>query len=86
VKNLCGKTRPQSDPYEIWQSPDGTWTWLVLKKWQADDDKPYARWFCAVYTPMTYGSYDLATKTAKGSCDLGDTYVADIKRYARKVA
>lgn len=73
MKNECAKTRPDNDPYEIWQH--GDWTWYVLKKWQANDDKPYARWFCKVVTPMT-----------GPSGDLGDVYVSDIKSVATKVA
>lgn len=72
MKNLCAKTRPLEDPYEVWVA--GDWTWKVLKKWQADDDKPYARWFCAVKSPFTYGSWEK-----------GDVYVAEIKRNARRV-
>lgn len=74
AKNLCAKTRTAADPYEVWRSFDGAWTWYVLKKWQANDDKPYARWFCKVVTPMT------------GSAgDFGDVYVAEIKRHATRV-
>lgn len=72
AKNLCAKMRPDTNPYEVWQAQD--WTWFVLKKWQADDDKPYARWFCKVVTPMT-----------GESGDLGDVYVADVKRYAKRI-
>jgi hypothetical protein len=71
MKNLCAKTRPKSDPYETWVA--GDWTWQVLKKWQVDDNKPYARWFCNVITPMV----------PEG--EMGDVYVADIKSHARKV-
>ena len=74
AKIPCGKSRPVEKPYEIWQSHDGSWTWKVLKKWQKDDNKPYARWFCAVSSPMTHGGYDL-----------GDVYVTDIKTYARLI-
>lgn len=73
MKNLQAKTRPASDPYDIYQSFDGTWTWNVLKKWQADDDKPFARWFCNVVTPIV----------PEG--ELGDVYVTDIKRHARRI-
>jgi len=73
-KNECAKTRKQSDPYEVWESFDGSWTWLVLKKWQIDDDKPAARWFCAVKSPFTYGSHEL-----------GDVYVHEIKSHARRI-
>lgn len=75
VRNLCAKTRPESDPYEVWQNPDGTWTWKVLKKYQVNDDKPFARWFCAVTSPFTFGS-----------SELGDCYVRDVKAGNRKVA
>lgn len=69
------KERPYERPYEVWKSPDGSWEWRVLKKWQSDDDKPMARWFVAVTSPMTFGNYDL-----------GDEYVANIKRFAVKVS
>jgi hypothetical protein len=73
-KNLCKKTRPKENPYEVWRSFDGTWTWNVLKKNQLDDNKPYAIWFCFVTSPYCpEGEY-------------GDTYVKDIKSQARKVA
>ena len=73
AKNECGKTRPRDNPYERWVSFDGSWTWEVLKKWQADDDKPYARWFCNVITPYVPDG------------EMGDVYVADIKQNAHKV-
>lgn len=71
MKNPCGKTRPVENPYEIYRShllPG--WEWRVLKKYQTPEkekDNPYARWFCAVKSPMTYGSWEY-----------GDTYVRDI--------
>jgi len=70
-KNLCGKTRPKNKPYEVWTN--GSWTWAVLKKWQIDDNKPYARWFCFVTSPYC-------------PCgELGDVYVSEIKEQAYKV-
>lgn len=68
-KNLCAKMRKIDQPYEIWQA--GDWEWRVLKKWQVDDDKPYARWFCAVKSNFTYGEFEY-----------GDVYVAEIKSVA----
>lgn len=76
MKNLCGKTRPTENPYEVWQSLDGSWTWNVLKKYQAPDgesNNPYSRWFCNVVTPMCPDG------------ELGDVYVTEIKRNAVKV-
>jgi hypothetical protein len=70
--NPCAKTRDKDNPYEVWQA--GAWEWRVLKKYQVDDSKPYARWLCAVRSPFTYGGFDV-----------GDCYVQDITRNARKV-
>jgi hypothetical protein len=80
MKNPYAKTRKVENPYEVWQAAD--WFWVVLKKWQVDDNKPYARWFCAVYTPLTYGSFNVETLTPEGSCDMGDAYVSEIKSVA----
>jgi hypothetical protein len=74
MKNECLKERKVDDPYEVWMSRDRTWEWRVLKKCQVDDNKPYARWMCAVKSPFTYGSWEY-----------GDVYVKDIKDNAFKV-
>ena len=74
TKNLCGKTRTKDNPYEVWKSLDGSWTWNVLKKWQVADDKPFARWFCFVTSPFC----------PEG--EFGDTYVSEIKSQAIKVS
>jgi len=71
MKNTMAKTRPVSDPYEIWSMIG--WTWKVLKKWQADDNKPFARWFCHVTSPFC----------PEG--ELGDVYVKDIVSVAKKI-
>lgn len=73
TKNECAKMRPKDNPYEVWQSRDGSWTWNVLKKWQADDNKEYARWFCNVVTPFV----------PEG--EMGDVYVAEIKAHAIRI-
>jgi hypothetical protein len=80
-KNLCNKeikgawrmtdAELREKAYEVWV--DGVWTWYVLKKWQTDDHKPYARWFCLVRTPMSPDG------------DLGDTYASDIMSVATRV-
>lgn len=75
--NECGKTRKVNNPYEIWISADARWEWRVLKKYQSPEkeaDNTYARWFCAVKSPMTYDGYDM-----------GDVYVNDIKANAYKL-
>lgn len=75
-KNECAKTRPLDNPYEIYRM--GDWEWKVLKKYQSPSKEaanPYARWFCGVKSPFTYGEYEL-----------GDCYCTDIKQNAIKVS
>jgi hypothetical protein len=80
MKNLCAKTVKRENAYEVWENvipmfdcPIGSWRWYVLKKWQIDDNKEYARWFCDVVTPICPDG------------ELGDTYVADIKSVAKRI-
>lgn len=76
TKNLCGKTRPKENPYEIWVSFDGTWQWWVLKKYKSpagESKDPYARWFTAVRSPFV------------PDFELGDTYVREIRDNACKL-
>jgi hypothetical protein len=73
LKNECAKTRPATNPYEIWKSFDGSWTWAILKKWQVDDNKEYARWFCFVTSPFC----------PRG--EMGDVYVSEIKSLATRI-
>lgn len=71
AKNLMAKTRPAENPYEVYKASGG-WTWKVLKKWQADDSKPFARWFCLVSSPYVPDG------------ELGDCYAADVLQHAIK--
>ncbi len=75
-KNLCAKTRPKENPYEVWESPDGSWKWFILRKYQKPELEAkniYARWFCFVTSPFVPdGEY-------------GDTYVREIKKEARLI-
>ena len=66
------KTVKRENAHEIWQSLDG-WTWYVLKKWQKNDNKPNARWFCDVVSPFTPDG------------EMGDVYVSEIKSNAHRV-
>jgi hypothetical protein len=73
AKNPEAKTRPVTDPYEYWMSSNGSWVTAVLKKYQVDDNKPYARWFVKSYTfIMPEG-------------EMGDTYVSEVKGNLFKV-
>lgn len=76
VKNAWSKTRKQDNPYYV--AVEGAWEWKILKAYKssgnAAKDK-YARVFCAVTSPHTFGS-----------ADLGDVYVRDIPGYAHMLA
>lgn len=75
TKNLCAKTRPVSNPYEVWQA--GGWTWKILKRYQSPEKEaanPFARVFCHVTSPMCPDG------------ELGDTYLRDIQSVAVKIS
>lgn len=63
----------QNKPLEVWQTLDGSWRWEVYKKNQKNDDKPFATWFCKVYSPFVPNG------------ELGDVYVQEIKEHAMQV-
>lgn len=74
-KNKCAKTRPRTNPYEIWVYLAGPWRWYVLKKYQTPEKErqnPYARWFCLVKSPIVPDG------------ELGDVYVSEIKSVAMR--
>ena len=75
-KNLCGKSRQADDPYEVYQGYNG-FEWRVLKKYQNEENEaknPHARWFCAVKSNFTYGSFEL-----------GDVYVHEIREHGTRL-
>lgn len=80
MKNTQLKTRTVDEPYEIWTGKVNlggdvlNFEWRVLKKWQIDDDKPFARWYCAVKSEATFGSYEY-----------GDVYVNEIKQLGKRI-
>jgi hypothetical protein len=80
MKNTQAKTRTVDNPYEVWTGRVNlggdilNFEWRVLKKWQADDDKEHARWFCAVKSEATYGGFEY-----------GDEYVENIKRLGTRI-
>jgi len=74
MPNNFAKTRDIEKPYATYrvENPNNGmyFEWKVLKAWQtrkSEQSKPYGRWFCAVQSPMTYGSWER-----------GDVYVSDI--------
>jgi len=75
AKNPFGKTRTQDNPYAVYRGGNG-FIWKVLKTYKVkknEDKDRYAAWFVAATSDMMHG----------GSYEMGDTYVADIKRYGR---
>ena len=72
TKNLLGKSRTKDKPYAIWQGfgAFGDTEVRLLKTYQKPDREqknPYARWFVAVRSDHTYGSFDM-----------GDSYISEV--------
>lgn len=73
--NPFGRTVDKAQAYATYRV--GGWTWKVLKTYQRPDKETgnkYARWFCAVKSPYTYGSWEL-----------GDVYKSEIVSNAQLV-
>lgn len=69
MKNRAAKTRTLDNPYAHWHDLlTGTEYWL-LKSWQANNSKDYARWFVAAKSDATFGSVDM-----------GDEYCVNLQR------
>ena len=76
-KNPCGKTVSVDEPYEIYKDERSGFEWRVLKKYQMphkEAENRFARWFCAVRSPMTHGSWEM-----------GDVYARDVQTYGERV-
>lgn len=61
MKNQCSRTRDVNNPYLVYRNNEN-WEFRVLKRYQSPENElknAYARWFCAVKSPMTFGRYDL---------------------------
>ena len=72
AKNLLGRSRTKENPYAIWQGfgAFGDTEVRLLKTYQKPDREqknPYARWFVAVRSDHTYGSFDM-----------GDSYISEV--------
>jgi len=72
TKNLLGRSRTKENPYAIWQGfgAFGDTEVRLLKTYQKPSNEsknPYARWFVAVRSDHTYGSFDM-----------GDSYISEV--------
>jgi hypothetical protein len=67
---LVGKKSrdPYGTPYLVFTAPG--WEWRILKTYQNDQAKQYARWFVRASGPGTMGGFDL-----------GDEYSYNVLRY-----
>lgn len=64
MKNVAAKTRKSYLPYAEWTDLRSGWKYKLLKSYQGDNSKQFARWLVDV---QGFGH------------DLGDAYVADLK-------
>lgn len=74
TKNPCGKQRTIENPYEAYESFDGSWLYLVLKKHSVKENE-FTRWYCAVRSPFTFGRFQY-----------GDMYASSVKQGTRKLS
>ncbi|NIP34996.1 MAG: hypothetical protein GWN89_08915 [Thermoplasmata archaeon] len=69
------KTRDVNEPYASLEHSRADWEWRILKIYKkgstAAKDK-YARAFCAVMSPMTYGSWEYGDVYLTELFDTGD--------------
>ena len=83
AKNLLGKSRKTDTPYAIFKGygPFGVTEMRLLKTYQLpakEKENRYARWFVAVKSDMTYGSYDMGDSYIKeATMGLTLTYASD---------
>jgi hypothetical protein len=66
MKNLAGKARKLDNPYAEWTDPATGRQFKLLKSWQADNSKEYGRWFMAVKSENTFGSFEYGDEYVKG--------------------
>lgn len=70
MANPIRKGREATSPWATLEHPQADWEWRILKAYKSGktskQDK-YSRFFCAVMSPYTYGSYEY-----------GDVYVTDL--------
>lgn len=64
MKNIAGKLRKVDNPYATWTDQRTGWKYRLLKSWQTDNSKEYARWFVEVHG---FGH------------DIGDVYVKEVR-------
>jgi hypothetical protein len=72
AKNLLGKSRTMENPYATFEGdgPFGDTTLHLLKTYQKPENElknQYGRWFVAVKTDHTFGSFDM-----------GDNYISEV--------
>jgi hypothetical protein len=73
TKNILSKSTTVEQPYATYEREG--WIWKILKTYQLPKNEytnKYARWYTAVKSPFTYGSYEY-----------GDSYVMDVISHAK---
>lgn len=74
MANPFRKAADIDSPYAVFTGYGG-WEWRILRTYKQPSSEakdPYARWFVAAKSPLTYGSWEL-----------GDTYKSEVMRHGR---
>ena len=77
MSNPFRKGAPLDAPHAIYANPQG-WEWRILKTYKqpsSEQKDPYARWFVAARSPLTFGDWEY-----------GDTYKNEVVNYGRLIA
>lgn len=72
--SLKKSSKPEA-PHAIYADSAFSWVWRVMKTYQTpakERGNQYARWFCYVTSPHTFGM-----------ADMGDAYVRDVISHAK---
>lgn len=55
-----------NNPYAQWIDPVTGWEYKLLKSWQGNNNKPYARWHVGVRSEYTFGDFDMGDEYVDG--------------------
>lgn len=77
MKNVAAKSRKPTNPYATWTDQRNGWKYRLLKSWQGDNSKEYARWFVEVdgyFREMG----DAYTREVRGGIYTNGSYTTDL--------
>lgn len=77
MKNVAGKLRKIDKPYATWTDQRSGWKYRLLKSWQSDNSKEYARWFVEVLG-FAHDMGDAYVREVRGGIYSNGSYTTDL--------